>query len=322
MILALEVRQWEDAAPVMERRALGKDGPKVPTIGLGAWPIGGGMGSIDERESIRTIRWCLDNGIALIDTAEAYRGSEVVVGKALKDGYRDRCFLATKVSFRYDQTSMRAAMDKSLQNLGVDHVDLYQIHSFREEVPLEEQIGALAELQREGKTRYIGVSNYSVAQMRRAVAVAPIQSTQPAYNLFNRGIEKEELAFCRENGVGILAHSTLAKGLLTGKYRADHRFPEEDERSRMPAFQGKAFARSLETAGKLEAIARSKGISLVQLAIAWTLRKPEVTCALAGAKSVEQAAEYLGAVEVELTSEERNSIRKILADKDAEGIAS
>jgi aryl-alcohol dehydrogenase-like predicted oxidoreductase len=296
----------------MEYRQLGKDGPQVSVLGLGAWPIGGGMGEVDERMAIATIHAAIDNGITLVDTAQGYRTSETVLGKALKGGYRERCFLATKVSGDYSREGITRAMNASLEALKVDSVDLYQIHSWNPAYPIEESMKAMARLQQEGKTRFLGVSNFNVDQMAQALQVTRFHSNQPAYNLFDRDVEHEELEFCAREGIGVLAHSALAKGLLTGKYTPHHTFPADDERSSMPRFQGELFMRYLRAAEQLEEVAQAKGLSLVQLAIAWMLRLPTATCVLVGAKNPEQVEEHAGAVGVRFTEDELGQIDIIL----------
>lgn len=300
----------------MEHRILGQDGASIPVLGLGAWPIGGGMGHVDEQNAIALIHTAIENGITLIDTAQAYRSSESTLGKALKNGYRQRCFLATKVSANvagdYSRPAIRAAIENSLRALDTDYIDLYQIHNWDTKAPIEESMDALAQLQAEGKIRYIGVSNFNAAQMQRAFATARFHSNQPAYNLLARHIETEDLAFCEQEGIGVLAHSVLAKGLLTGKYKPGHVFPPDDERSRFPHFQGEAFAHDLAIADRLSEVAREKGLTLVQLAIAWVLRLPAVTCALVGAKTTRQVEEYTGAVGVRFSDQELKRIDAIL----------
>ena len=299
----------------MRHRSLGKGGPRIPVIGLGAWPIGGGMGRMEEAESIRTVRGAIDAGVTLVDTAQAYGPSESIVGKALRDGYRERCFLATKVSGDYSPDGVRAAMENSLRALGVDHVDLYQVHSWRgERDPIEETMAAMARLQEEGKTRCLGVSNFNAAQMQAAAAAAPFLSSQPCYNMLHREIEATDLPWCEANGVGNLAHSPLAKGLLTGRYAPGHVFPEDDERSGSPRFEGESFARCCQVAGLLGEVAADKGITLVQMAIAWCLRQPAVSCVLVGAKSLDQVREHVGAAEVSFDDGELARIDAILRD--------
>lgn len=297
----------------MEFRRLGLRGPEVSVLGLGAWPLGGGLGSVSDEDAIATIHAAVDSGITLIDTAQAYQTSEAILGKALAGGYRERVFLATKVSEDFSPEGIRRAMDDSLRALNVEYVDLYQLHRWSPQYPVEASMEAMARLQEEGKTRYIGVSNYSAAQMGRAYAAAPFQSNQPRYNLFAREIEAIDIPFCQQHGIGILAHSPLAKGLLTGSYRPGHQFASDDERSGFARFQGELFAAYLSTADQLAEVAADKGISLVQLAIAWVLRLPAITCALVGAKNPQQVEEHLGAVGVEFSDEELARIDAILA---------
>ena len=298
----------------MNHRQLGKDGADIPVIGLGAWPIGGGMGNMDDRDSIDTVRTAIDSGITLLDTAQAYRTSEATLGRALKDGYRERCFLATKVSRQYSRGDIENAIENSLRNLDVDYVDLYQIHSWNPQYPIEESMETMARLQEQGKTRFVGVSNFNAAQMQQAYDIAPFHSNQPRYNMFDRNIEAEDLDFCRQTGIGILAHSPLGKGLLTGKYAPGHVFSEGDERANSPRFQGDLFARYLAVADELKSVATEKNITMVQLAIAWLLRHEEVTCVLVGAKNSDQVKEHVGAADVAFSDDELVRIEKILQD--------
>jgi aryl-alcohol dehydrogenase-like predicted oxidoreductase len=296
----------------MEYRQLGKDGPQVPVLGLGTWPLGGGMGLVDKQTAIATIHAAIDSGITLLDTAQGYRTSEATIGKALKGGYRERCFLATKVSNDYSSQGIRAAIENSLRALDVDYVDLYQIHHWAPEYPIEESMEVMARLQREGKTRTIGVSNFDAGQMARALQVAPFHANQVRYNLFDRQIEAADVPFCEREGIGILVHSPLAKGLLTGKYSAGHQFAADDERSSFERFQGQTFVKYLAMAQQLEEIARDKGLTLIQLAIAWAMRLPAITCVLVGAKSPAQVDGHLGAVGVRFSAEELARIEDAL----------
>lgn len=287
----------------MEQRQLGKDGPTVPVLGLGAWPLGGGMGAIDDQMAAAVIHAALDHGVTLIDTAQAYLASEERIGRALRGGHRARCFLATKVSGDYSRRGIRAAMENSLKALGVDYVDLYQVHTRDHRYPLAETMETMERLRQEGKTRYLGVSNFDAEQMRQALTIARFHSTQPVYNLFERGIETQDLPFCAQAGIGVLAHSPLAKGLLTERYRAPQRFPADDERSHLARFQGAAFGRHLAAATRLGEIAHGYGLTLPQLAIAWLLRTPVVTCVLFGAKSVAQVAANVRAASVTFSAQ-------------------
>ena len=301
----------------MEHRRLGKEGDTVSVIGLGAWPLGGGMGHIEEQTVIATIRRAIDLGITLIDTAQGYMTSEASLGKALKDGYRDRSFLATKVSGKYSRQDIISAMDNSLKALDVDYVDLYQIHSWNPKYPIEESMETMLQLQQEGKTRFIGVSNFNADQMRQALDVGYFHSNQPRYNMFDRELEAKDMPFCEEHEIGILAHSALAKGLLTGKYTPDSKLADDDERNEKPRFQGDTFGKYLALAERLRPIAEDKGLTMVQLALAWCLRKSAVTCVLVGAKSTQQVEEHVGAVGVTFTDDELSRIDAILADQPA-----
>ena len=297
----------------MQFRQLGKDGPKVSAIGLGTWPIGGGLGLVNEQQGIELVRTAIDSGISLLDTAQSYYTSEETLGRALKDGYRERCFLCTKVSRGYSRDDIQNAMENSLRALDVDHVDLYQIHSWNPDYPIDESMEAMARLQEQGKTRFIGVSNFDADKMRLALKTASFQSNQPRYNMFFRGIEPEDIPFCELEGIGILPHSPLGQGLLTGKYAPGHQFPEDDARSRKAHFKGEQFASYLATAERLKDIATEKGVTLIQLAIAWALRLPAISCVLVGSKTPEQLREHIGAADIVLSQEELDRIDNVLS---------
>jgi aryl-alcohol dehydrogenase-like predicted oxidoreductase len=298
----------------MRTRQLGRNGPFVSVIGFGAWPIGGGLGAVDKETSIRTVRSALDAGMTMVDTAEGYRGSEAILGEALSGGYREKCFLATKASLDFTPKGIRGAMEKSLRALRVDHVDLYQIHGWNPAVPIEQSMEEMAKLQKEGKTRFIGVSNFTPEHMERALKVTPFQSNQVRYSMLFREIEDGTIDYCDNHGIGIIVHSPLAKGLLTGAYTPDTQFPADDERSAFPDFQGPIFALHLEKAQKLKEMAAGT-MTLVQLAIAWTLQHPAVSCTLVGAKSPTQVREHVGAADVPtLTAAECFEIDRILAE--------
>ena len=305
----------------MEYRQLTRDGTQVSVIGLGTWPFGGGMGAMDDQTAIAITRAAIDNGINLIDTAQVYGESEERLGKALKDGYRDRCFLATKVwreqDNDYSPAAIYAAMDESLRKLDVDYVDLYQIHHPDPSYPLDQTMEALDRLREQGKTRYIGVSNFWVEHMEEALTTTRLHTNQPRYNMLDRRIEAEVLPFCERNGIGIMAHSPLAKGLLTGRYRVGHKFPEDDERSRLSRFRGEPFAHYVKVADQLKQIAADKNLSLIQLAIGWLLRLSSVSCVLVGAKRPDQIHEHLGAAGVTFSDDELARIESILQDTPA-----
>ena len=302
----------------MKYRQLIRDGTKVSVLGLGAWPLGGAMGRMDDKTAVTVARRAIDHGINLIDTARVYLESERRLGKALKGGYRDRCFLATKVIGDYTPAAINAMLETSLRELDVDYVDLYQVHHPDPNFPFDETMEIMARLREAGKTRYIGVSNYHVDHMRQAWQGSPFHTCQPRYSMFYRPAEYDVIPYCEKNRIGVLVHSPLAKGLLTGRYRAGHQFAQDDERSQLRRFQGETFARYLAVADQLSQLASDKGITLVQLSIAWVLRLNAVSCVLVGAKTVEQIEEHLGAVDVALSDDEIRRLDAILQDTPAE----
>lgn len=299
----------------MEYRRLGKDGPSVSAIGLGLWPLVGGLGRIKEKDAVATIRYALDSGITLVDAAQSYENSEELLGKALRDGYRARCFIATKVSWKYSRADVEAAIEASLRKLKVDYVDLYQVHGWWDhKYPIEETMEAMARVRDEGKARFIGVSNFNAAQVKRTLGITSFQSNQVLYNMFRREREGEDIAFCEAQGVGIIAHTAMAHGLLSGRMKSGQKFAKDDYRSRLERFQGPVFEQCLQVAARLEGIARDKGISLAQLALAWILRKQAVSCLLAGAKRPSHIDEQLGAPGTAFSDEELQRIDAILQD--------
>lgn len=297
----------------MKYRQLGANGPQIPVLGFGAWPIGGGMGTVDEKQAIDTIHAAMDGGITLIDTAQMYRSSENILGKALKGIPRDKYFMATKVSWEFGRDDIQEAMENSLRELEIDEVDLYQVHWWNPKYAIDVTMDEMAKLQQAGKTRYLGVSNFDADQMAEAMKTAKFVANQPEYNMFDRQIEAEDIPFMRNNGIGILAHSPLAKGLLGGKYTPDHQFEASDERSSNPRFRGATFKKYLAIVDELKAVAGDKGLSMVQLAIAWLLNEPAVTCVLIGAKTPAQIEEALSAVDVTFAEDELAHIDTILA---------
>jgi aryl-alcohol dehydrogenase-like predicted oxidoreductase len=303
----------------VQQRQLGRDGPLVPVIGFGAWPIGGGMGPIDERQAMATIHRALERGVTLIDTAEAYRTSEEVIGRALAtwSGPRDQVFVATKV--RSDDLSakhVKQAVERSLRLLGIERIDLVQAHGWDWRHPIEATMDAFQDLVDSGKVRYIGVSNFDVQQMEAAWSRHPFQSLQPRYNLLDREIEASILPYCERRQIAVLAHTPLAKGLLTMRYQPDHVFPAEDERSQMARFQGDEFRRQMTIASRLADWARERGHTPLELAIAWVLSHPAVTVCLCGAKSPEQVDDHVRAAEWRLTDEERQDVERLLTATD------
>lgn len=303
----------------METRVLGTSEVKITPIIMGTWQAGKSMWvGIDDTEITNAIRAAYDAGITTFDTAEQYGEghSEQILGAALAD-VRDKVAIASKVfanHLKYDRVI--EACDRSLKNLKTDYLDLYQIHwpsgSFGSEVvPIEETMRALVELQDKGKIRAIGVSNFSVAQMEEAAQFGRIDSLQPPYSLFWRKIEKEEMPYCVKNKMSILAYSSLAQGLLTGKFGPDHQFAEGDHRSKNKLFSDKDnYARVQQALDKLRPIAEGKNCTLAQLALAWLIAQPN-THAIAGARKPEQALDNAKAADIKLTDEDLKEIDAI-----------
>ncbi|MDA0676588.1 MAG: aldo/keto reductase [Chloroflexi bacterium] len=271
-------------------RTLGKDGPQVPVICFGAWPLGGGMGPVEEAVGIKTVHAAIDAGITFIDTAEMYRTSESTLGKALR-GKRDHVFLASKLSGDHSRTHIREAIENSLMQLGTDHLDLYQIHSPKPQWPIAETMAELGKLQQEGKVVHLGVSNFKEADTAEAAKHGRIQSSQPHYSMLFRRAEQDPLPYCLENGIGVMVYSPIGRGLLTGKYTASHRFDANDTRSSHPSLTPEVRDAAAEICKRLEPFAKDHGYTMAQLAITWTLANPAVTVAICGAKNPTQAVE-------------------------------
>ncbi|WGV24061.1 aldo/keto reductase [Halotia branconii] len=295
----------------MQKRTLGKSDVQITPILMGTWQAGKKMWKgIEDADSIKTIRAAFEAGITTIDTAEVYGEghSEQIVAEALSD-VRDRVEYATKVfsnHLKYDQVI--TACDRSLKNLKTDYIDLYQIHwpsgAFNSEtVPIEETMKALTFLKEQGKIRAIGVSNFSKTQLAEASKYGRIDSLQPPYSLFWRKIETDAMPYCIENNISILAYSSLAQGLLTGKFAADQRFDPEDNRAKNKLFQGENFKHAQQALEKLRPIADRHNSTLAQLALAWLIAQPQSN-AIAGARYPKQATDNALAAELKLSADE------------------
>lgn len=294
----------------MRTRKLGNTELELSVVGLGTWAMGGGgwsygWGPQDDRDSIRTIHRALDLGVNWIDTAPVYGlgHAEEIVGKALK-GIRHEVIVATKCGLVWDesgnitanlsQESVRREVEASLRRLQTDYIDLYQIHWPNPEEQIEEAWEEMTRFVEEGKVRYIGVSNFSVEQMERVMRIHPIASLQPPYSLLDREIEQQILPFCKEHNIGVIVYSPLANGLLTGKWSKERlaQLPPDDwRRTKSPKFQEPLFSKILGFVEDLKAIAAEHGRPVSQLAIAWTLRREEVTAAIVGARRPDQIEE-------------------------------
>jgi len=302
----------------MQLRSLGTSEIKLSVIVMGTWQAGKDMWvGIEDDETVKALRAGFDAGITTIDTAEYYGTghSERIVRRALSN-VRDKVIYATKVftnHLRYDQVMQ--ACHRSLKNLGTDYIDLYQIHwpagSWGTEVvPVEETIRALTDLKEQGKIRAIGVSNFSRAQLEEAMEYGRIDSLQPPYSLFWRQVEKDALPYCIENNITILAYSSLAQGLLTGKFAPDHTFLKGDHRARNKLFKRENYQRVQKALNELRPIAERNQVSLAQLALAWLIARP-LTCAIAGARNAKQARENAHAAEIEVSSADLEEIDRI-----------
>ena len=297
----------------MRTRQLGKDGPEVSVICLGAWPLGGGMGLISDKQAIETIHASIDAGANFIDTAEGYRTSESILGKALQ-GRRDDVILATKLSGDHSLEHMNSAIENSLRALDTDYIDLYQLHRPRPETPIEDTITNLQKLRDAGKIRYIGVSNFSGKQHREAAQHGVIHSSQPRYNMLHRQPEIDVLPACLDLGIGVIPHSSLAKGILTGNYRPGYVFPDDDERGEKREFQDDVLNFAMPVVEKLLEWAGDHGKEGAQLAIAWLLAQPTVTSCIVGAKTPEQAVYNAAASEWIISEDDMDEISTILGD--------
>lgn len=315
-----------------ELRQLGNSDLRLTPIGYGAWAIGGGnwefgWGAQDDDDSVRTIERGLEAGLNWIDTAAIYGlgHSEEVVSRALKNSPH-KPYIFTKCSMRWDANrqiyrslkaeSLREEIENSLRRLQVDVIDLYQIHWPNPEDEIEEGWEALARFKEQGKVRYIGVSNFNVAQMKRAMKIAPITSLQPPYSLLRRDIEAEILPFCRDHNIGVINYSPMVSGLLTGKMTPERiaKLPADDWRKRSPNFNEPKLSRNLKLVELLREIGKPHNVEPGVVAIAWTLRNPGITAAIVGARRPDQVDGVLPAATLRLGDAEAQRLEAFLRD--------
>jgi aryl-alcohol dehydrogenase-like predicted oxidoreductase len=279
---------------------------------FGAWPVGGGLGNVEESTAIATIQKALDLGITAIDTAEIYRASERLLGKAMAGRRRGEVFITSKVSyFPYTRERIREALETSLRDLRTDYVDLYLIHQPPRFGTMDGAMAALGEAHQSGKARYVGVSNFNVEQMEEARKYYPIQANEVSYNILNQEAGQEILPYCLRNQIGVVIHSPLATGLLAARWRPGHVFAHDDLRHQSPSLQGETFGRFLVRANELARLAHQRGVTPIHQAIAWVLSNPAVTSCIVGSKSPQQVMEQVGAAELRLSDDHLRQIAQV-----------
>ena len=307
----------------MERRTLGHEGPTVSALGLGCMGMSEFYTGRDDEESVATIHRALDLGIDFLDTADMYGPftNERLVGRAIR-GRRDSVILATKFGNQRGEDGsflgvngrpdyVRKSCDGSLQRLGVDHIDLYYQHRVDRTVPIEETVGAMADLVRDGKVRCLGLSEAAAATIRRAHREYPISALQTEYSLWTRDPEDEVLPLCRELGIGFVAYSPLGRGFLTGRFRTFEDLPEGDYRRNSPRFEGENFQKNLDLVERVEEIARRTRCSPAQLALAWLLAQGDDIVPIPGTKQRRYLEENIRSLDIELTPADLEQIGEV-----------
>lgn len=329
LLYAIRCLFW---SKIMQKRKLGSTDLELTTIGLGTWAIGGpwefGWGPQDDDEAIAAILAALEAGINWIDTAPAYGlgHSEELVGKALEQ-VGEKPIIATKCGILWNEKkekltclkrqSIRDECHASLRRLGLEIIDLYQMHWPDPDEDMEEGWEEMTRLKEEGKVRYIGVSNFSVEQLKRAEKIHPVASLQPPYSMLHREVEDDLLGYCAENNIGVVAYSPMQRGLLTGKFSAERlaSLAPDDHRKRSRDFQEPQFSATMKLVDQLKKIAERNGKTCAQLALSWVCRRPEVTAAIAGARRPDQIKETAPASDWNLSVEDVEEIEQLLVER-------
>jgi myo-inositol catabolism protein IolS len=311
----------------LEVMHLGKTGPTISRLGMGCWAIGGhGWGKVRDEDSSKAVRYALDNGVTFFDTADTYGfgKSETLLASVLGSS-RSKVVIASKGGVRWNDSGrvwadispayLRQAVEKSLRRLNLDCIPLYYIHKPDEVTPIQDSVAALERMRKEGKIGVIGVANFTADQLLQALQVAPVSAVQVRLNIFDRSASEELFDICRKNEITLVAWGVLADGLLTGKFKTNTKFSEDDHRSRMPEFAGDNFVRLNKCLGLLDQLATDKGRKVGQLALRWVLDFKPYICSLFGAKTDIQVKENLGANGWMLTKEELAAIDSIVAEQ-------
>ncbi|MEU1459278.1 aldo/keto reductase [Streptomyces sp. NPDC005727] len=319
----------------MRTRNLGNTGPQVSALGLGCMGMSALYGETDRAESIATVHAALDAGVTLLDTGDFYAmgHNEMLIGEALRTApaaARDKALVSVKfgalrdpggdwIGFDGRPAAVRNFAAYSLQRLGVDHIDVYRLARLDPDVPIEETVGAIAELIEKGYVRHVGLSEVGAETIRRAAATAPVADLQIEYSLISRGIEREILPVTRELGIGITAYGVLSRGLISGHYSRDRQLAAGDFRSFSPRFQGENLQHNLNLVEALREVAAQKGVTVAQIAIAWVLSRGEDIVPLVGARTRERLTESLGALDVTLDAADLAAIEKAVPADAAAG---
>jgi aryl-alcohol dehydrogenase-like predicted oxidoreductase len=314
---------------MVEKVTFGKTEMEVSSVVLGTWVTGGwAWGGADERDSVMAILRAFELGINFIDTAPVYGfgKSELIIGEALKQwGHRENIQIATKCGLEWDEKErirrnsnparIREEAELSLKRLGVERIDLYQIHWPDSNTPFEDSLAAMVELQEAGKIRHIGLSNFNANQLDTCCKLAPVRSLQPPYNLFEREADKDILPYCSDTGIATLVYSGLCRGLLTGKFTGDEKFPRGDLRRADPKFKPDRFKQFLKAVDDFKKLAEKYGKTMAQFALRWALQQPGVTAVIAGARTARQVEDNAGVSGWRIGAGDMQKVETILAKR-------